>query len=85
MKRAESPKVSSLGQSDRRERRPRFIKQTPGKYSSPRGEVARSDGGGLYFRPVHWGVAPKQLCRVAAAHGCRTYDPRAAFPSVTLP
>ena len=35
MKRAEGPELCSLGQSDRRERRPRLIKQTLGKCPSP--------------------------------------------------
>ena len=59
MKRAESPEVCSLGQSDRRERRPRFIKQTLGKCPSPAGEVARSDGGGLYPSDQCIGALPR--------------------------
>ena len=78
MKWAESPEVSCLGQSDRRERHPRFIKQTLGKYSSPAGEVARSAGGGLYPSGQCIGALPRN--NHAALRGASA----AARPTGTL-
>ena len=75
MKRAESLELSSLGQSDRRERRPRFIKKTLGKYPSPEGEVARSDGGGSILQASALGRCPEAIMPRCGMHGCRTCDP----------